>query len=378
MTLDQRLIAIGTLVAVVCAALVGTRLAREPAHPPVAAVVRNVDVGADGKLSLLWAGDTMLGGAAQPLLAQHGYGWPFERLRPLLNADFTIANSDAPITALIEPWDRSKKDSYQMAPPAAAALAGAGIDAISLANDHVMDRGPNGLSDTLVNAGRAGISAIGAGDDIARAQQPLILKSAVGTIGVVAFTEYSDRDAQAARTRPGAMVLDREALERGIGTARAAGAEWVVAYVHWGDVYNTVNARQRYWAQQLSRAGYAMVVGTGPHVAQPVEVINGMPVVYSLGNFAFGSPGRFARSGWPGIGLLLTTEHLRGRGATVALRCISTDNLVVGFQPQPCTPQQELAVLPTLRRPVAIRGHVAVVATNVMPKPPSPASAKVG
>jgi hypothetical protein len=370
MTKDQRLIAILTLVAVLSAAFVGTRLAtgdglpapvQAVVAPPVPAITRNVPVGADGKLSLVWVGDTLLGDEAQPLIDQQGYNWPLQGVRPLLKGDFVLANSESPITPLTQPWNISKQYSYQMRPAAAAALAAAGIDAISLANNHSMDRGPTGLIHTLMNARAAKLVAIGGGENIDRAQQPLILKSPAGTVGVVAFGEDFGRDSRATRSRAGATVLDVEAIEQGIAQARAAGAESVVAFVHWGDNYVGINGQQRYWAQQFARAGYTMVVGSGSHVAQPVGVIDGMPVVYSLGNFVFGAPGRFAKFKQPGVGLVVTTELKTGQGVALTLRCISTDNSVVRFQPRPCSPELAQAVIPTLYPKMTMRGEVGVL-----------------
>src|SRR5687768_428600 len=122
MTRDARLIAAFILVTVLAAALVGTRYVTNenrlpvqttPVAPPLPAVMsRNVAVGADGKLSLLWAGDTMLGGDATPAIARFGQAWPLQRVRPLLRADFTLVNYESPITRRVEPWDRDESENY--------------------------------------------------------------------------------------------------------------------------------------------------------------------------------------------------------------------------------------------------------------------------
>jgi hypothetical protein len=356
---DHRLVLVLALVALASAAAVGTRLVTHEAAPPA---VTAVDVRASGdSLSVLWLGDTMLADAGEPLLQQNGDDWAFDFVRPLLNGDYVIANLEVPITELVEPWNPGKQYSYQMRPQATAALRTAGIDAVGLANNHIMDRGPAGLADTLTHARDAGLTAFGAGQDLDAAQRPLLLRSEAETVGVVAFGEHFGRDSTAARDRPGIPVLSAENLRRSLAQARAAGADRVVAFVHWGDNYQPVNAQQRYWAAQFASAGYDLVVGAGSHVAQPIEVLDGMPVVYSLGNFVFTTNGRYEKFGQPGLGLILTTRTEPDRGLSLEVRCIANDNRIVAFQPRPCSPEQSATFLPTLNPELTLSGDTAVL-----------------
>jgi poly-gamma-glutamate capsule biosynthesis protein CapA/YwtB (metallophosphatase superfamily) len=351
---DNRLAALLTAVAVVSVAALGVRVATGEATAPA---VIAVDVSTDeDTLSVVWLGDTMLGDAGEPVLAQKGDDWAFQRVRPLLDGDYVIANLEVPITELREPWNPDKEHSYQMRPEAASALRDAGVDALGLANNHSMDRGPTGLLDTMDHADAAGMTTFGAGLDLESAQRPLLLRSEVEALAVVTFGEYFGRDNTAARTRPGIPVLDVEGLERALAQARAAGADRVVAYVHWGDNYQPINPQQRYWAQEFASAGYDAVVGAGSHVAQPIEVLDGMPVVYSLGNFVFTTNGRYEKYDQPGRGLALTTHSEADGGLVLEVRCIANDNRVVQFQAQRCSRQQAAEFLPTLHPDLVMEG----------------------
>jgi poly-gamma-glutamate capsule biosynthesis protein CapA/YwtB (metallophosphatase superfamily) len=108
----------------------------------------------------------------------------------------------------------------------------------------------------------------------------------------------------------------------------------------------------------LAAAGYDLVIGLHPHVAQPVEIVDGVPVVYSLGNYVFTTPGRFTDAA-PGFGLIVTTEFRAGDRLTIRMRCIQTDNAVVSYQPRPCDPSQTRALLGSLNPKAVLRGDVA-------------------
>lgn len=357
---DPKLITVFSAVAVLSAGAVGVGIERtDPPPQPPAVVSRDVAIGPDGVLSVQFVGDTMLGGAVQPLIDQFGYDWPLQFARESLTGDLVVATAEAPISTITLPWDLDKPYSYSSRPEAAGGLARAGIDAITLANNHTFDLGPFGLTETMVHAEAAGMATFGAGPDLARAEQPLLLRTRLGTIGVVGMGESFG--ARADDDEAGTVVFNPETVRRGVDLARAAGAHWVIAHVHWGDNYAPIDGQQRYWAQQLADAGYDMVVGSGPHYAQPIEFIGAMPVVYSVGNFVFGARGRFRDFAVPGLGLAVSVELSPDRAAQLSVRCLLTDNDIVAFQPRPCTPAEAQANLPILNPTMSMHGDVGVL-----------------
>ncbi len=284
---------------------------------------------------VVWVGDILLGDDAQRSLDEHGYTWPFERVRGLLAGDFAIGNAEGPITTLQTPRVPEARYSYNIDPRAAVALREVGFRAVTLANNHALDRGSEGLSDTTRYLREVGIQAVGAGLDDDEAARPLLIDTPHGWIAVVALGPTGPNSPTAGPGKPGVRSADSESVVRGRELAKAAGARWVVGYLHWGDNYEPVTAKQRRLAEEMAQAGYDLVIGHGSHSLQPVEVVNGMPVVYSLGNFTFGSRGRFTEE-FPGYGVVARTAFGPNGLEPIELACIVTAPGVVGFQPRPC------------------------------------------
>ncbi len=326
---------------------------------PVDYVEHTLGQGTDQLWTLQFVGDTMLGDGAQPLLDNEGYDLPFEAVRPLLDGDFIVANAEGPISTQTEPANPGKTYSYNSNPQAAGAMKRAGIDALGLGNNHSNDMGLEGLKDTIAFTAEAGVLTFGAGANLAEAERPLVVRSELGSIGIVSMGEHFGKATKAAVDNPGTVVLSPATIQRGYDLSRAAGADWVVAYVHWGDNYENTTNQQRYWAQLIVDAGYDMVVGTGSHVAAPIEFIGTVPIAYSIGNFVFGTPGRFKNFGQDGIGLILGLELKRNAPATLSVQCIVTDNLVTGFLARPCTNAQNRDLFPKINPNLVLQGNIA-------------------
>jgi hypothetical protein len=345
-TRDHKLVAIFAVLALSAGGVVGAHVVS--AGPRVNTVERMVPLQSADTLSVVFLGDTMLADGAQDQIDAHGYGWPLQQVAPVLDADFAIANAESPISANTRVSDPLKQYSYVTGPPAAAALAAAGVDALGLANNHVMDVGLPGLKDTVKNSHAAHLATFGAGTGLKPAARPLLLRSPAGTLAVVGIGEDFGNRSTAAVGHAGTLALSPETVQRGVDVARAAGADWVVAYVHWGDNYQPVVAQQRAWAVEFAKAGYDMVIGTGPHVVQPITLVRGMPVAYSIGNFVFGSPGRFESYGTKGYGLALRLDLSSTHKARISATCLATDNSKVDYQPRPCTDTQAADLFPTV------------------------------
>jgi poly-gamma-glutamate synthesis protein (capsule biosynthesis protein) len=297
-------------------------------------------------LSVIFTGDTMLADAVKPLVATNGYPWVFERLGPLPDG-VVIANHEAPITTLDEPFTPTKLYSYSADPGVAPVLRDAGIQVLGLANNHVMDMGPEGLADTMRHAEAAGLATFGAGLDDTEAERPLIIRGDGVTVGVVALAKGYGGRITAGRNRAGTIPLSEASIERGYALARKAGADYVVAYVHWGKNYNPeILDEQRRQAGQFAAAGYDLVVGQGTHVPQAAEVVGSTPVFYSLGNYVFGTRGRFGRN--PGYGLVLKAMFTSEGLDALSVDCLDVDNARVAFQPRSCDETETAAVLAKL------------------------------
>jgi poly-gamma-glutamate synthesis protein (capsule biosynthesis protein) len=238
-------------------------------------------------IRLIAVGDLSFNGRYHRLLTRRGAGWPFHCLPPAWrDADLRLGNLESPITAA--PRACASKLTLRAAPDAIAALRAAGLDCVSLANNHMMDYGPRGLADTRAALSAAGICCTGAGADASSAAAPAILHCKGQRIGVFGFCRVEQNSPlYAGQTAPGVAEFDAAAAIGSIRDLRPD-VDWIVVQIHWGAEMSRLPApRQREEARRLAEAGADLILGCHPHVLQPMEVVAGAPVYYSLGNFLF-------------------------------------------------------------------------------------------
>ena len=165
----------------------------------------------------------------------------------------------------------------------------AGVDVVSLANNHALDWGPKALLDTVARLDAAGIAHAGAGADLGAARAPALLKTASGTVAVLAYTQILPEGFAAGADRAGVNPGrgDRGRLLADI-TAASKRADWVVVSFHWGIEYTGHASReQRELAHDAVDAGADVVLGHHPHVLQGLELYRNKLIAYSLGDFVF-------------------------------------------------------------------------------------------
>ena len=167
----------------------------------------------------------------------------------------------------------------------------AGVDVVSLANNHIRNAGSLGVLQTLANVRAAGLTPVGAGASIAAANQPVVSTIDGVKVAILAFDAINLAGNAASPTRPGAAPLDLARARADIRAARAAGAQVVIVVPHWGVEYtSTATALQRADAAALAAAGADVILGSHPHWAGALEAIGNSVVVYSMGDFVFDLP----------------------------------------------------------------------------------------
>lgn len=245
-------------------------------------------------------------------LAQRGYLRGFSSLwgavEPVLRAaDLAVLNLEGPVAAGFARGGRRVADpgpvfddvvytdypAFNYHPVLIEALQQAGVDVVTTANNHALDRGPAGLDATLAALDAAGMRHVGAVRGGESLWQPLRLRTAAGPISLIACT-YSTNGITDPRTQVPMCYDDRAALLAQV-RAEAAAGRGVLVLPHWGQEYRLEPDRQqRALARDLVAAGAMAVIGTHPHVPQPWEVLAGhsgaVPVVYSTGNFIAAQP----------------------------------------------------------------------------------------
>ncbi len=172
-------------------------------------------------------------------------------------------------------------------PASIAGLAHAGIDWVSLANNHIGNAGRNGILQTMANLDRYGISHSGAGADTTEAHRAALLQAGGIKVGILGYDTIAAYYNAGAAT-PGSARMTKAALKADIAAARKAGADLVIVFPHWGVEYRaTPTAGQQALGRAAIDAGADMVIGNHPHWAGAMEVYRGKPIWYALGNFVF-------------------------------------------------------------------------------------------
>ena len=299
----------------------------------------------------LWAvGDILLGDKAQSYLDREGYDYQFRRLTGLIPPDdLLMGNLEGTITYLTEPIDSDKEYVYRMDVRATAALKDYGFDVLDLANNHALDYGIPGWRETVKALDRVGIGRFGSGENIQAALEGIVVERGGLRIGFLGFMQpfekyQSDYDWFASPSRPGVAKMEDDLMETAIRRLHER-ADLVVVNLHWGGNYKPVDSYQRKWGRRAVALGADLVVGHHPHAAQGVEVYQGVPILYSVGNFTFGTPGRYKNAD----PLMEYSWAARcsiegGRVAHVDLYPLSVNNRKTDFQPR----RAETAVLPGL------------------------------
>jgi poly-gamma-glutamate synthesis protein (capsule biosynthesis protein) len=233
--------------------------------------------------------------------------------------DVAIANLEMALTHRGAPAD--KLLTSRSNPELISELVSCGFSVVTLANNHVTDYGIPGLEDTLEAVDQSGLHRIGAGRDWVEATCPLRIEATNEQVLYIAnFACTLPPGAAAGHARPGVAplrvtqehLIDPILIQEQPGTSpwvetrvspqderaacqlmgRASEEGVVLAIVHWGvppywhsPFQGELAAYQRPLARRLIAAGAHAVIGHHPHVLHGMEIIDGRPVFYSLGNF---------------------------------------------------------------------------------------------
>ena len=243
-------------------------------------------------LRLFLGGDLMLGRLVARAIARYGPGYPLGPIAGLTRgADLAIVNLECAITAGMRHWGGAPKAFYFGAPSQAAlTLAGAGVGIASLANNHSLDFGVEGLHDTIAALDRQGIAHAGAGADLSAALQPALAECRGLRFGMAAFCDHQ-RDFAAGAGQAGIAWLDLanegralDSLERALAPLLAARVDWPILSLHWGpNMVWRPSAAFRRLAQAAVDMGWKIVFGHSAHVFQGIEVREGCPILYAAG-----------------------------------------------------------------------------------------------
>jgi poly-gamma-glutamate capsule biosynthesis protein CapA/YwtB (metallophosphatase superfamily) len=206
----------------------------------------------------------------------------------LRRADVAMVNLETTVTTRGTP--QQKHYVFRAPPSAFRALGAAGVDVVTMANNHGMDYGLVGLRDSLAAAAAARFPVVGIGRTAAQAYAPWVAIVGGQRIAILGATQVLEPGLQAAWTagpnKPGlAATHDQRRLLAAVRQARTV-ADTVVVYLHWGEEGNPCPiGPQRQIAHLLASAGADIVVGTHAHTLQGSGWLGNTYVAYGLGNF---------------------------------------------------------------------------------------------
>jgi poly-gamma-glutamate capsule biosynthesis protein CapA/YwtB (metallophosphatase superfamily) len=242
---------------------------------------------------LLFAGDLMIGRVVNEMLQRERPEYPWGDTLPLFRkAAWRFCNLEC---VLADSWDPAsvprKMFHFRSDAKNVAVLQTAGIDAVSLANNHTLDFGERALSEMLDLLDRTGICRSGAGRGIGEACTPAICRAAETTIAVIAFTD-NEPEWEAGLTKPGVfhvpVDLDDPRARRLLQIVRTARAvsDLVFVSAHWGPNWGRSPPRGEIpFGHALIDAGADLVFGHSPHVFHGIEIYRDRPIIYSAGDF---------------------------------------------------------------------------------------------
>jgi len=274
------------------------------------------------------AGDLMMGGSALSTIKSRGPDFPFDSTRAVIgSADMAVANLEAPFCT--SGRAARKKYTFRVPPEFAGGIKRAGFDVLTLANNHLVDFGPDGLLCTLGVLDSLSILHCGAGRDAEQAGQAMVAEFNGWRIACLAFSLTYPSAFWAGENRPGTAYPDFRRIKNQIRTLRSE-VDLVIVSFHWGqELRNTPKAYQQAYAHDVIDWGADLVIGHHPHVLQGMEIYKGRLIAYSLGNYVFGS---YSRNAVESVILKIRFDHIGPLLAEVVP--ISVYNLQVNFQPR--------------------------------------------
>jgi len=202
----------------------------------------------------------------------------------LSGADLTLANFENPVIrdSVYHPDATTFTGDLRLMPE----LDQAGIDGVTLGNNHILDAGTTGLDETMRHLDEAGIAHAGAGMDLAEARKPMIFNLGGTKIGVLSYLRVPSYEwAWATQTAPGTAPLVQNVMEEDIKRLRPK-VDLILVMPHWGKEYiATPEPKQVDFAHAAIDAGADLFIGGHAHWPKGIEMYEGKPIFYGIGNF---------------------------------------------------------------------------------------------
>ncbi|MCX9011252.1 MAG: CapA family protein [Candidatus Methanoperedens sp.] len=252
-----------------------------------------MNTGGEKGIVLAFTGDVMLGRLVNEMTGHTGPYYVWGDTLPLLKkADLRLINLECVIAEDGKPWDRSPKVFFFRADPHAVdVLKTAGIDYVSLANNHTLDFGEEALLEMLRILDEAGIDHAGAGKNLSEAEKPAVLEAGDIRVGVISFTDNEPSFA-ATETSPGTNYIPitladgvMRRVKAAVDEARST-SDIVVFSIHWGpNMRERPTQLFREFAHAVIEMGADIFHGHSAHIFQGIEIYREKLIMYDTGDY---------------------------------------------------------------------------------------------
>lgn len=248
-------------------------------------------------LTVLVAGDTGLNGSFQPVYASFGlrggarlsFADAATDIAPVIDGDINFANLETVVTDRNDLPGSLKMFGFRTHPEGVKQLLRLGFNIFSSANNHSMDYGLDGARETLKQLSALGVvhAGLGANRDDASAAKVIDAKGFRVAFGAVGIGGAGYGSLMRSETRPGQLVPGSDAdLSDVTASLRNSGADFKVFSAHYGTEFDvTTSSYDQSRFHRVLADGADMVVGHHHHVVAGVELVDGKPIFYGLGNF---------------------------------------------------------------------------------------------
>ena len=241
-------------------------------------------------LTVLFGGDVLFDRGVRTVVEEHGYDYLFADIAPIMaKADASVVNLECPLT--MRHRKVHKKYIFRADTLAAAAMHRASITHAAMANNHSVDQGLLGLSDTHDCLRRNSITPLGYATNSDSLLSPTIISAhgvdiaVFNAITVPIENWFTTPNAN----KPAVCYTSIDKLAAAVNRYHTAHpAVSIVVFIHWGQEFrDSPTLQQRLDAAALISAGASAIIGQHPHVLQTHEMMGAAPIWYSIGNLVF-------------------------------------------------------------------------------------------
>lgn len=244
----------------------------------------------DTQFTASFVGDMMFGRHVNDVVEKHGADFLFKKIQPVFNeSDYVSGNFENPILLRKEDeYEKLDKSIHLFTRSESVdAIKNAGFSVLNLANNHMMDYGPEALDETISTLNKANIPHVGAGRNVEEAVDIEYSNYDGQRVATIGFTDVLVKGFSAHKYTAGVARATPENIVPTVQLAKK-NADLVIVNVHWGIEYNKKpSKRQISMAHAISDVGADIIVGHHPHVLSDIELYKGSVIFYSLGNFIF-------------------------------------------------------------------------------------------